>query len=154
MNPDTLFFGFWDESGQLADVSQIFSAELDRDNLVAGADLVANLWDQDRVAMASGHFSGLTKSVLHEDVAVQESMGPIVDRSQEFLCGTDLAIVRMRKFLLGMLQQQESGETIDGALGAYAAEGFLPFSYETEIGSNWRIGGQSKRRLGLSINIT
>jgi hypothetical protein len=145
-----LFFGFWDEGGGLADVSGIFDPGLDRDNLVANDDSAATMWNQDREAMARGHFSGLTKSVLHEDVAVQESMGPIVDRAQEQLCGTDLAIVRMRRFLLAMLQQQAAGEAPDGALGAYALGGYLPFSYEAPTGADWRLGGQ-RGRLGMPV---
>lgn len=140
-----LFFGFWDEAGKLEDVSGYFPAELDRDNLISSDHSAANTWNQDRAAMASGHFSGITTSVLHEDIAVQESMGPIVDRSAEQLCGTDLAIVRMREYLLELLRRQDSGEPIDGALECYKSEGFLPFSYEAPLGSDWRVGGQRRR---------
>jgi phthalate 4,5-dioxygenase len=136
-----LFFGFWDEGGSLTDVSMIFDPALDLNNLVAPDDCAETTWNQDRKAMADGHFSGLTKSVLHEDVAVQESMGAIVERSEEQLCGTDLAIVRMRQYLLDMLGRQEAGERIDGPLSAYAAGGYLPFSYEAPAGSDWRLGG-------------
>lgn len=139
-----LFFGMWDEGGALADVSQIFAAELDLDNLVAPDACAATTWNQDRAAMAQGHFSGLTKSVLHEDVAVQESMGPIVDRSLEQLCGTDLAIVRTRRFLLEMLRRRQAGEAIDGALRNYADGGYLPFSHEAPQGSDWRLCGRRK----------
>jgi phthalate 4,5-dioxygenase len=140
-----LFFGFWDESGRLQDVSGFFPPELDRDNLIAPDHSAANTWNQDRAAMAVGHFSGILPSVLHEDVAVQESMGPIVERSLEQLCGTDLAIVRMRRFLLELLRRQEAGEPIDGALQAYRAGGYLPFSYAAAQGSDWRIGGRRQK---------
>jgi len=141
-----LFFGFWDEGGKLADVSKFFSADLDRDNLISSEANADNLWHQDREAMARGHFSGFTTSVLHEDVAVQESMGPIVDRENEQLCGTDLAIVRMRQFLLDQLGRQDRGEPIDGALRHYAQGGYLPFSYETSAGADWRLGGERRKR--------
>ena len=134
-----------DEGGALADVSNIFDPALDLNNLVSPENSAVNTWNQDREAMAAGHFSGLTKSVLHEDVAVQESMGPIVERSDEQLCGTDLAIVRMRQYLLEMLRLQEAGAPIDGALSAYAAGGNLPFSYEAPLGADWRLGGQPGR---------
>ena len=142
-----LFFGFWDEGGALADVTAYFDKSLDLDNLVSADDCAETTWNQDRKAMAAGHFSGLMKSVLHQDVAVQESMGSIVERCDEQLCGTDLAIVRMRQYLLEMLRQQDAGEAIDGELSAYAAAGFLPFSYEAEPGADWRLGGQ-RGRLG------
>ena len=140
-----LFFGFWDEEGELQDISKFFSG-LDPDNLVTEDFDRANLWGQDRDAMAKGHFSGFTQSVLHEDVGVQMSMGPIVDRSEETLCGTDLAIVRMRRFLLEKLRRQDDGEPLDGAFDAYESGGYLPFSYEADSGADWREGGQRKAR--------
>lgn len=143
-----LFFGFWDNGGKLADVGPIFSSALDRDNLISPDDSSLVLWNQDRDAMAKGHFSGLTKSVLHEDVAVQESMGAIVDRSLEQLCGTDLAIVRTRRFLLDMLMSHNSGGSIDGALQGYRSGGHLPFSYEAPRGYDWRTGGQRSNHKG------
>jgi phenylpropionate dioxygenase-like ring-hydroxylating dioxygenase large terminal subunit len=141
-----LFFGFWDSTGRLADVSKFFSADLDRDNLISPEANLANMWHQDREAMARGHYSGLTTSVLHEDVAVQESMGPIVEREKEQLCATDLAIVRMRQFLLDQLRRQDAGEPVDGALANYAEGGYVSFSYEAPSGSDWRQGGQRTKR--------
>jgi nitrite reductase/ring-hydroxylating ferredoxin subunit len=140
-----LFFGFWDEAGPLADIAEFF-AGLDPDDLVKEEFRRENSWGQDREAMARGHFSGFTASVLHEDVGVQMSMGPIVERSDEQLCGTDLAIVRMRQFLLDVLGRQDAGEPIDGAMEAYAKSGCLPFSYEAPPGANWREGGQGRRK--------
>lgn len=139
-----LFFGFWDEEGDLHDISQFF-AGLDPDNLVTEQFDRANLWGQDREAMARGHFSGFTQSVLHEDVGVQMSMGAIVDRSEETLCATDLAIVRMRQYLLDLLRRQDNGEDLDGAMTAYEAGGFLPFSHEADAGADWREGGCGRR---------
>ena len=139
-----LFFGFWDETGELSDISKFFSG-LDPDDLVTEEFDRANNWGQDREAMAKGHFSGFTRSVLHEDVGVQMSMGPIVDRSEEQLCGTDLAIVRMRQYLLDQLARQDRGNPVDGAMEAYAQGGFLPFSYEAKAGADWRDGGRRNR---------
>jgi phenylpropionate dioxygenase-like ring-hydroxylating dioxygenase large terminal subunit len=141
-----LFFCFWDEAGPLVDISKFFYPGADRDDLMKEADHNrANRWGQDREAMANGHFSGFTKTLLHEDAGVQLSMGPIVDRSQENLCGTDLAIVRMRAYLLDMLDRQDAGEEIDGALDGYRQGGFLPFSYVAPKGTDWRAGGQRTR---------
>jgi phthalate 4,5-dioxygenase len=138
-----LLFGWWDESGQLADVSKYF-AGLDQDDLLKGDYTRENNWGQDRAAMARGHFSGFTTSVLHEDLGVQASMGAIVDRSRETLCGTDLAVVRMRAFLLDLLARQDAGEGVDGALDGYAEGGFLPFSYVAPKDADWREGGQGR----------
>jgi phenylpropionate dioxygenase-like ring-hydroxylating dioxygenase large terminal subunit len=133
-----LFFGYWDETGLLQPDTTNFPPELDPNDLVTRIGDWQEAWGQDREAMARGHFSGLTKSVLHEDVAVQMSMGAIVERSQENLCSTDLAIVRTRRFLLSLLDRFEAGEPVDGALQAYAAEGNLPFSRVMPRGTDWR----------------
>ncbi len=136
-----LLFGVWDEGGAVQSMDRFFEG-LDPDDLLAGDFHRGNNWGQDREAMANGHFSGFTRSVLHEDLGVQMSMGPIVARDEEQLCGTDLAIVRMRQFLLDMLARQDAGEGVDGAFEGYRREGNLPFSYEAPAGSDWRLGGQ------------
>ena len=139
-----LLFGVWDEGGAVQSMDRFFDG-LDPDDLLAGDFHRGNTWGQDRDAMAQGHFSGFTRSVLHEDLGVQMSMGAIVAREDEQLCGTDLAIVRMRQFLLDMLQRQEAGDGVDGAFDGYRHEGNLPFSYEAEAGADWRLGGQRRR---------
>ncbi|HEY3657198.1 MAG TPA: Rieske 2Fe-2S domain-containing protein [Steroidobacteraceae bacterium] len=68
-----------------------------------------NRWLQDRDAMAFGRsYTGLYGTTM-QDIAVQESMGPIQDRSDEHLGLTDKAIVRMRKILLGLARQTQEG---------------------------------------------
>lgn len=58
-----------------------------------------NLWLQDRSVMSLGGGSGIG-GVQNEDGAVQESMGPLVDRSQEHLGRTDRAIMHMRRVMI------------------------------------------------------
>lgn len=72
----------------------------------------SNLWGQDRAAMKAGHWSGLVnRSNAYEDFAVQESMGPIVDRSQEYLGTCDRVIYRARRLLLDAVNRfTETGE--------------------------------------------
>lgn len=139
-----LFFGFWDEVGPLEDVSAFFPADLDLDDMFSDADIQRRAWGQDREAMASGHFSGFTRSVLHEDLGVQMSMGPIVDRSAEQLCSTDLAIVRTRGFLLDLVDRFAAGEAVDGALSAYGAKRSLPYSCIVPAGADWRREGMRR----------
>lgn len=74
--------------------------------LPGGAD---NHWGQDRDAVRAGHFTGFTRHHLVEDMAVQASMGPIVDRSKEFLLPSDLAIVALRRALLAAVRDFEQG---------------------------------------------
>ena len=143
-NKHILLFGVWDEAGPVQSMGSYFDG-LDPDDLLAGDFHRGNNWGQDREAMAGGHFSGFTRSVLHEDLGVQMSMGAIVERSEEQLCGTDLAIVRMRQYLLDMLHKQEVGQGVDSAMCGYAEGGMLPFSYEVDVGADWRDGGPRDR---------
>ncbi len=62
-----------------------------------------NRWGQDRELLASGHFTGFGRNLLEEDAAVQTSMGPIVDRTQEHLSSGDLAVAQLRRMLLEAL---------------------------------------------------
>ena len=76
----------------------------------------ANLWHQDRAAMQRGHWSGIVgRGNAYEDFVVQESMGPIVDRSQQHLGRCDLVIVRAQSLLLR-------------AIEAYRAQGRIAFA--------------------------
>lgn len=94
-----------------------------------------NAWGQDRVAMGNNSFSGFSH-INTEDFAVAMSQGPIVDRSNEFLNSGDLAVVRMRRLLLGAVRNFVKGES-DAAPIPYgtfrASGGILPHDAE-----DWR----------------
>lgn len=62
----------------------------------------------DRQAQKTGSFTGIP-GVNTQDFALQEGMGPIVDRSKEFLGTTDRAIVSMRRLLLEATREVEAG---------------------------------------------
>ena len=68
----------------------------------------------DREVQKTQTFTGIS-GVNTQDVAVQEGMGPIVDRSQEHLGSTDRAIVAMRRLLLEAVRTVEAGESPKGA---------------------------------------
>jgi hypothetical protein len=70
----------------------------------------SNNWGQNRQIMDAGNSSGFHEIVL-EDFVVMVSMGPIVDRSQEYLCSADQAIVRVRRQLLDDVRAFMSGRT-------------------------------------------
>ena len=55
----------------------------------------ANDWGIDRELQRMKTFTGIV-GINNQDLAVQESMGPIVDRSREHLGTTDKAIVAAR----------------------------------------------------------
>lgn len=70
-------------------------------------------WGQDRERMAQGHFSGYDNLIL-EDVAIQESQGPIVDRSLEKLGSSDVAVIRVRRLLLAALRRFDADRVVFG----------------------------------------
>jgi hypothetical protein len=54
----------------------------------------------DRAGQKSGRYYSGVKGISMQDASIQESMGPISDRTLEYLAPTDLAIVRARRRLL------------------------------------------------------
>jgi hypothetical protein len=75
---------------------------------------LANDFLIDRQVQRTHTFSGIS-GVNTQDVAVQEGMGPIVDRSQEHLGSTDRAVVTMRRLLLEATRTVEAGGVPKGA---------------------------------------
>lgn len=69
-------------------------------------------WGQDRAAMAEGHWSGF-HHVNTEDFAVTLSMGPITDRTEEYLNAGDRGVIRARKQLLEMVKSSMTGKPLD-----------------------------------------
>ena len=75
------------------------------------------------------NFTGI-EGINTQDRAVQESMGPIVDRSREHLGPADKAIIQARRLLLQATQSVQEGGTPQGIEPTYytasAPEGVLP----------------------------
>ncbi|SRR5579885_991612 len=66
----------------------------------------------DRAAQAAGlTYSGVA-GIAMQDASLQESMGPIVDRSRENLCTTDNGIIFARRWLLRMAKANRDGKPI------------------------------------------
>ena len=88
--------------------------------------------------MAAGSFTGL-HGVNVEDIAMQESMGPIFDRGSEHLGASDVAVIRMRRIMLeGVRRFMNEGAPPVGLAEpvAYetlprAAEGMVPHAVAT-----------------------
>ncbi|MGH7750954.1 MAG: Rieske 2Fe-2S domain-containing protein, partial [Candidatus Dormibacteria bacterium] len=59
-------------------------------------------------------FTGIT-GVNTQDMALQEGMGPIVDRSKEHLGTSDRAIIVMRQLLMEAMNDLDAGNPIRGA---------------------------------------
>lgn len=72
-----------------------------------------NRWLQDREGVEAGKtYTGLYGTTM-QDIAVQESMGPIQDRTIEHLGMTDKAIVQMRRALLALARQVRDGKPLE-----------------------------------------
>lgn len=100
-------------------------ANQDPDNFLNISGDFSDMWGQDRKAMAEGHFSGFPgRQFFEEDMIVQESMGPIVDRSREFLSSSDKVIVYVRKMLLEGSRRIEQG----GAAWGHEAAADIDYS--------------------------
>jgi phthalate 4,5-dioxygenase len=137
-----LFFGpyglgYQRSQKELASVREDY--EPDPRNFGALAGDRSNRWGQDRELMKAGHFTGFGRSLLEEDVAVQASMGPVVDRSKENLSGTDTAVAQARKLILDALAAAEAGQLPPGsALAAEVPNIADPVDVILEAGVDWR----------------
>jgi phthalate 4,5-dioxygenase len=95
----------------------------------------ANDWMIDRQMQKTETFTGIS-GINQQDRAVQESMGPIVDRTRENLGPADRAVVATRKLLLDAVASVERNEYLRGTSPSYyearAVEAVLPDS------ADWR----------------
>jgi hypothetical protein len=72
-------------------------------------------WGQDRDLMTAGHWTGFGRTLLEEDVVIQTSMGPILDRTKEHLSSGDVAVAHARRMLLDALRAADDGELPPGS---------------------------------------
>jgi phenylpropionate dioxygenase-like ring-hydroxylating dioxygenase large terminal subunit len=88
-----------------------------------------NGYGLDRQVQRTETFTGID-GVNIQDRAIQESMGPIVDRSQEHLGPADRPIIQARRLLLQAVRTVQEGGTPVGIAPTYAAaraaEGVVP----------------------------
>jgi phthalate 4,5-dioxygenase len=74
---------------------------------------LANMHLQDRERMKRGNFSGVSGAAI-QDRVVQESMGPIFDRTREHLGTSDKAVMYYRRLLLNKLKEMDEGKLLPG----------------------------------------
>jgi len=83
----------------------------------------------DRRVQKTETFTGID-GINTQDRGIQESMGPVVDRSKEHLGPADKAIIQARRLLLGAIKTVQQGGTPRGVEASYytlrASEGVLP----------------------------
>jgi phthalate 4,5-dioxygenase len=82
----------------------------DRDDFASDLGGFPNMWGQDRALMAQGHWTGIARPLPFEDFAVQEAMGPVMDRTREQLGSSDVTIMRTRRLLLDAARRAVAGE--------------------------------------------
>ncbi len=111
-----------------------------RDDLIPGTFTLkrnpANDYLIDRALQRTATFTGI-EGVNTQDFAIQEGMGPIVDRAHEYLGTTDRAIVTMRRMLLEAVAAVERGETAPGA-DPQTHRSIRPYDGFVPPGAGWR----------------
>jgi hypothetical protein len=90
----------------------------------------------DRAAQKTTSFTGI-KGINTQDVALQEGMGPITDRTQEHLGTSDRAIVVMRRMLLEATRAVEAGESPRGT-DPETYRSIRPHDGLVPVGGDWR----------------
>jgi hypothetical protein len=77
-----------------------------------------NDYQMDRATQRSGkNYSGI-EGIAMQDASLQESMGPVQDRTRENLCSTDNGIIMMRRMLLKAAKDNREGKPLLGLMPA------------------------------------
>jgi hypothetical protein len=95
----------------------------------------SNDWGIDRAMQKTETFTGIS-GINQQDRAVQESMGPIVDRSREHLGPADKAIVTARRLLREAITSVERNDDPRGV--APDAYDHWPAEQTFKLGEDWR----------------
>jgi hypothetical protein len=90
----------------------------------------------DRQMQKTRNFTGIV-GVNTQDFALQEGMGPICDRSKEFLGSSDKAVIAMRRLLLDALDTSEKGGVPRGA-DALSHRMVRPYDHIVPPEQDWR----------------
>ncbi len=90
----------------------------------------------DRQEQKTTSFTGI-KGINTQDMALQEGMGAIVDRTKEYLGTSDTAIIAMRKILLEATHSVERGEVPPG-IDPIIHGGVRPHDGVVPKGADWR----------------
>jgi phthalate 4,5-dioxygenase oxygenase subunit len=69
---------------------------------------MGNWFKQDRQAMKLGDFTGI-KGIPAQDMAMWESMGPIADRSHDYLGASDVAVSQFRRQMVAAAKAMADG---------------------------------------------
>jgi phthalate 4,5-dioxygenase len=97
---------------------------------------LSNDYEVDRQKQKTQSYTGID-GINTQDFALQEGMGPIVDRSQENLGTSDKAIVTMRRLMLEAVDAVERGDDPRG-LHPASYRGVRPYDGLVPPEANWR----------------
>lgn len=81
---------------------------IDLDDTYRNSRNLRNNYKQDRKAMKLGNFTGIP-GITNQDTSMWESMGAIVDRTEDRLGASDLAVVEFRKLMVEAARQVADG---------------------------------------------
>ena len=97
-----------------------------------------NRYLQDRAAMKRGDFTGI-KGIPAQDMAMWESMGPIVDRSRDHPGASDMAVVQFRRLMLAAAKKfKETGAVIGAGADRVAHVKLASFEGVAPKSVDWR----------------
>jgi phthalate 4,5-dioxygenase oxygenase subunit len=104
----------------------------------------ANNYRQDRQAMKLGNFTGIS-GIPNQDIAMWETLGPIVDRSRDRLGASDLAIVEFRRRMVEAAKAVAAGGPSIGTTPPHIPHAKLR-SFEGVVakGVDWRTLGAAE----------
>ncbi|MGA7327547.1 MAG: Rieske 2Fe-2S domain-containing protein [Rhodomicrobium sp.] len=94
-----------------------------------------NNYLQDRNAMKLGSFTGI-RGIPNQDIAMWETMGPIVDRSRDRLGASDVAIVEFRRIMVEAARRVQGGEPAIGTTDPRAPHISLQ-GFEAVVPKTW-----------------
>jgi len=109
-----------------------------------------NDYGLDREMQKNVNYTGI-KGIPNQDVAVQESMGPIADRSREMLGTSDKAIIAYRQLLIDMAKDLQNGQEPKASRhGAYynvrSASVLLKKDVPFDEGAAWLLSAEDPRK--------
>jgi len=100
----------------------------------------SNNYLMDREAQKHGHSATGVDGIAMQDASIQESMGPIQDRTKEHLCATDKGIVMTRRMLLKAAKDAGEGKPVPAT--DPAAQRVRSVSVELEQGVSFTQGAR------------
>jgi phthalate 4,5-dioxygenase oxygenase subunit len=110
----------------------------------------ANNYRQDRQAMKLGNFTGI-QGITNQDIAMWESMGPLVARNLDRLGASDIAIVEFRKLMIEAARTMQAGGPAIGTTEPRiplsklcSFEGIVPKS------ADWRTLGATDEEIAIT----